>query len=153
MPRHGHVFCLASQAGIGQTARGGFMKEHLKALAAIREDLALAVALPARGSGKVDALLRSVGSICSVVEALVAPPPVERHPISPRPQIEPVMAIGETQRSSNGFWFRVTRVRIGEAVRVRVELMRSVGGEEHAVRSMDSTDHACRELGEILAKL
>jgi len=100
------------------------------------------------GNLRVEALTRSVETICDILDALCreSTPRPSGHAA---PTIEVIGQIGETKKSPMDFWFRVTRINYDGAPRVRLELMRA----ERVLRSMDSTDHAFRELANILSKL
>jgi len=110
------------------------------------EEIARVREIATCGQGQDDnsvAVLR----LCDIVEALLAP---ERQAPQKQPvALEVIDKIGQTERSPSGHWFRVTRIKLGEAVRVRIELMRV----DRVVRALDSTDQGFRELGAILSNL
>lgn len=129
------------------------MKENVRAhIDAIRNELKTADSSTGRGqtARQIAALMRSAESICDILLGMCQHEQRgERMAAEATARTTEIELLGETLKSNAGYWFRVTRVTYATAPRIRVELMR----EDRVLRSLDSTDHAFRELGGILVGL
>lgn len=129
------------------------MKENVLAqINVIRNELETAEASAgrSRSADRISALTKSMKIVCDLLEAMCQQETrAERIAAESATRTTYSELLGETPKSAAGFSFRVTRIVYASAPRVRVELLR----EDRVVRSLDSTDRAFRELGNILVKL